>query len=98
MAKVKGSALQDSSTIAPKCSKFVQPLRKRTVNTEQIGNRHYNVLLDFVRCQRKVNKTCSGEDKSYSLCHASVMGTGSYEGRKHCGEEFKEFFDCVMRK
>lgn len=40
-------------------------------------------------------KQCAKVGKSYSACHAAVMGVGNFNGRKHCGEEMEQLFQCV---
>ena len=42
------------------------------------------------------NNGCSNVEKVYTKCHSSVMGTGNFNGRKHCGQELQYFLDCVM--
>lgn len=85
--------------------------KKKPVDMDGIGTPGYNLLLDFLRCQAKhpnldgdraggsvaraPAKRCVKEEKKYSACHASVMGVGNFEGRRHCGEEMERLFLCV---
>ena len=97
MNKVSGSKLHRHSGIAPKCEKYLKPLtRKKKIDLHDIGNQQNNNLLDLLKCQCKANKICTNDQKSYMKCHASVMGTGSFAGKKHCGEEMEVLFRCAM--
>ena len=94
--KVDGTTLHEAS-IPPKCEKYLKPLqRKKMIDLDSIGSQKNNNLLDFLRCQSKAKKICADEEKVYSKCHASVMGTGSFKGMKNCGEELEKLFDCTM--
>lgn len=95
MVVIKGSDLSCTS-VAPKCDKYLKPLKRKTIDLNNIGNRHNNALLDFLRCQSKAHKTCADDEKLYTACHRSVMGTGSHKGKRHCGEELESFFTCVV--
>lgn len=98
MVKVKGSRLVKTTSFAPKCERFLAPIAKKTIDLDQIGHQHNNSLLDLIRCQQKALKICATEEKKYSACHASVMGTGSYNGNKNCGAELELFMSCVTQK
>ena len=45
--------------------------------------------------QEQHHQRCRALEKSYGNCHASVMGTGAFDGKKHCGDELREWLDCV---
>jgi hypothetical protein len=45
-----------------------------------------------------VSKECKGAEKEYSLCHKSLMGVGSYKGKRHCGEELTALYKCVLQQ
>ena len=97
--KVDGSSIHKSSNIAGKCEKYLKPIkRKKKIDLQSIGNQQNNNLLDLLRCQCKAHKSCKDVEKFYSKCHSSVMGTGSFEGRKNCGEELEKLFACAMGK
>ncbi|KAL9180096.1 hypothetical protein ACHAXT_008066 [Thalassiosira profunda] len=106
MAKFAAADLPSASDIAPACFKFHRPLSKKRkrLDTADIGTPAYNLLLQLLRCQVKHPnisgaggdaKKCVKAEKAYSACHAAVMGVGSYNGRKHCGEEMESLFACV---
>ncbi|KAL3782997.1 hypothetical protein ACHAWO_011715 [Cyclotella atomus] len=82
--------------------------KKAIIDTDAIGTPTYNILLEFLRCQVKhpnttfdaatgsdKKKECLKPEKMYSACHMAVMGVGNYEGKKHCGEEMLQLFQCV---
>mmetsp|Transcript_7201 Transcript_7201/g.10672 ORF Transcript_7201/g.10672 Transcript_7201/m.10672 type:complete len:102 (-) Transcript_7201:2495-2800(-) len=97
MVKVDSTKIS-SSSIAVKCEKYAKPLlkRKKIIDLDSIGNQQNNNLVDFLNCQCKALKACADVQKSYSNCHSSVMGTGSYVGRKNCGEELEKLLTCVL--
>ena len=80
-----------------KCQKYLTPIlrKKKAIPLDSIGSPRNNQLLDFLYCQTKASKTCKKADKAYRSCHASVMGTGSYDGRKHCADELEALFHCI---
>ena len=85
----------------PKCSKqFTAVSKKKHIDLEDIGSRPNNLMLEFLKCHTKVvqktnqDTACKGLEKSYLSCHASVMGTGNFNGQKHCGEQLKEWLEC----
>eukprot|EP00536_Pseudo-nitzschia_multiseries_P006162 jgi/Psemu1/286277/fgenesh1_pg.128_\ len=84
------------------CEKYLAPLaRKKKIDLEAIGSRPNNQLLDLLRCRVAKIQTANAEDcrslaRAYASCHASVMGTGSFGGRKHCGAELSGYLDCVL--
>jgi hypothetical protein len=91
------------TTEGTKCEKHLGIVRKKKkIDLEAIGSRSNNALLDFLKCQSGVrskqsstnNNLCGAIEKSYASCHASVMGTGNYSGKKHCGDELKEWLEC----
>lgn len=60
------------------------------------GDKKTNQLLSFLQCQVKAVKTCDDKSRAYTKCHQSFMGTGSYQGRKHCGLEMQALWECVI--
>ena len=96
--KVTGSNIHESKDlIAPKCEKYLASIkRKKKIDLESIGSPPNNILLDLLRCQCKAKKTCKDVEKLYSKCHSSVMGTGSFGGRKNCAEELENLYRCAM--
>ena len=89
----------DNTLIVPKCQSYLKPLlkKKKDIQLKNIGSPSNNQLLDFVYCQFKVQKQkCKKVEKVYRNCHSSVMGTGSFEGRKHCEDELNALIKCVV--
>mmetsp|Transcript_1708 Transcript_1708/g.3118 ORF Transcript_1708/g.3118 Transcript_1708/m.3118 type:complete len:123 (-) Transcript_1708:92-460(-) len=88
------------TTIEPKCQTYVKSIsrKNKSIDLEAIGTKHNNHLVDFLRCQAKTRKQCSHIEKAYLKCHGSVMGTGSFQGNKHCGEELENFLNCVLKQ
>mmetsp|Transcript_5691 Transcript_5691/g.10797 ORF Transcript_5691/g.10797 Transcript_5691/m.10797 type:complete len:109 (-) Transcript_5691:142-468(-) len=97
MVKVKASRI-NADSIAPRCIKYLKPVQnKKSIELDSIGDRRNNALLDLIRCQVKADKSkCRNESKRYESCHASVMGVGNYEGKKHCGGELEILYKCTM--
>jgi hypothetical protein len=97
MVKIKGADINPEK-VAPRCAaKYLKPVAKLSnIDLERIGDRKNNILLDLLRCQVKVEKSCKPRQRSYELCHASVMGTGNFEGRKDCGKELESLFQCAL--
>ena len=105
---IKGSSIGSSGeneNIAPKCKKLLKAVQKKKIKLENIGDPTYNNFLELVRCQMKANKnnmlndgkiSCVTQSKQYEACHASIMGTGSFDGRKHCADELEALFRCVL--
>lgn len=97
--KIDGSAVNNSTEIAAKCEKYLKAItKKRKIDLQSIGSPPNNNFLDLLRCQCKVKKECKAVEKSYMKCHSSVMGTGSFDGRKHCGEELEKLSECALGK
>jgi len=99
--KLRGSkvaAKSEEDRIAPRCAKYAQSVQRlKSIDLDAIGDRKNNVLLDFLRCQVKADKTrCQKESKLYENCHAGVMGIGNFEGRKNCGEELEVLYRCLF--
>ncbi|KAL7531129.1 hypothetical protein ACHAWF_003644 [Thalassiosira exigua] len=109
MTIISAAYLPPPDVVAPACAKYLKPLSKKKrkpIDMDVIGTPAYNLLLDLLKCQAKHPnivgggseggaKRCAKAEKAYSACHAAVMGVGSYEGRKHCGEEMVRLFQCV---
>ena len=94
---VQGSTIHNSTVIEGKCEKYLKSIkRKKKIDLRSIGYQQNNNLLDLLYCQCKVKKECKDVEKMYSKCHSSVMGTGSFNGRKSCGEELKNLFECAI--
>mmetsp|Transcript_18237 Transcript_18237/g.27906 ORF Transcript_18237/g.27906 Transcript_18237/m.27906 type:complete len:95 (-) Transcript_18237:40-324(-) len=90
--KVNGGAL----VAIKKCEKYQKPLqRKKKIDLDAVGSQENNNLIDFLRCQCKAQKICADKEKAFSKCHSSVMGSGTYAGRKNCGPELEELFACT---
>mmetsp|Transcript_12081 Transcript_12081/g.18142 ORF Transcript_12081/g.18142 Transcript_12081/m.18142 type:complete len:100 (-) Transcript_12081:383-682(-) len=98
--KVEGRRVHKSSeAVAPKCEKILSSIkRKKKIDLDAIGSQANNNLVDLLRCQCRAKKMCQDTEKSYSKCHSSVMGTGSYAGRKTCGDELETLFNCAMKE
>ena len=98
--KVEGGRLHKSAeAVAPKCQKFLSSIkRKQKIDLDAIGSQANNNLVDLLRCQCRAEKICKDIEKSHSKCHSSVMGTGSYAGRKTCGDELETLFNCAMKE
>jgi hypothetical protein len=96
--KVDGEHIHKSSkTVSPKCEKFLSAItRKKKIDLDAVGSQANNNLLNFLHCQCRTQKICKDAEKSYSKCHSSVMGTGSYASKKNCGEELEKLFACAM--
>jgi len=97
MVKIKGADINPDD-IAPRCAvKFLKPVVKLSkIDLDLIGNRKNNILLDLLRCQVRAEKSCKLLHKRYESCHASVMGTGNFEGKKNCGAELEDLFQCAL--
>ena len=94
--KIEGSTIHNS-TIELKCEKYLKSIkRKKNIDPQSIGSQHNNNLLDLMFCQSKTRKSCKRVEKMYKDCHKSVMGTGSFEGRKNCGNEFMRLYECTI--
>lgn len=103
MVKVKASDLPLSTAVPPRCEKLAQPFLgskgKKKIDLEAIGTPRYNLLLDLLRCQVRAAErkaACVAMEKKYSNCHGGIMGTGSYGGKKHCGEEMEDLLHCAF--
>jgi hypothetical protein len=97
MVRVRGSTIPEES-VPSKCEKYLKVVKKKKIDLDQIGNQHNNGLVDLLRCQCKTQKVCEAQQKNYSDCHDSVMGVGSYGGKRNCGEELGILFRCVFDK
>ena len=88
----------DANLITPKCQPYLKPLlkKKKAILFKTIGSPINNQLLDLVYCQSKTHKQCKSLEKVYKSCHASVMGIGSYEGRKNCAMELEALVHCAV--
>jgi hypothetical protein len=100
--KIESSTVHKNpnATIDEKCDKYLKLIkRKKKIDLEAIGSKQNNILLNLLRCQSKQmsirrmkndsnnnNNGCSNVEKFYTKCHSSVMGTGNFNGRKHCGQ------------
>lgn len=82
--------------IDPKCQKYVAAIgRKKRVDLDAIGTPANNNVVEFLKCQTRATKLCVDMNRAYEKCHSSVMGTGNYQGKKHCGEELEKLLDCA---
>jgi len=83
-----------------KCEKFRKLIFGKDVPLDKTGGKLPNQLVQFLSCQIKNSPipTCQDVMHAYEKCHNSVMGTGSYPltGRKHCGVELSNMYNCVM--
>mmetsp|Transcript_16461 Transcript_16461/g.33832 ORF Transcript_16461/g.33832 Transcript_16461/m.33832 type:complete len:117 (-) Transcript_16461:1228-1578(-) len=97
----------EESSRGSRCEKHLGALRKKkAIDLESIGSRPNNLLLEFLKCRNKHQKSknggenndtngpCGAIEKAHAGCHASVMGTGSFGGRRHCGNELGEWLGC----
>ena len=76
--------------VAEKCtSEYKSIAKKKKISLEATGD-----ILN----NKAVSKGCKGIEKEYSLCHKSFMGTGSYKGKRHCGEELMALYQCVLQQ
>ena len=98
------SSGHSSSTGTPKCqSEYNAVRKKKRINLDTTGDKKTNSLLSYLQCQVQKNGLpnvkilCNDISKEYTKCHQSFMGTGSYQGRKDCGKEMNELWDCVRR-
>ncbi len=104
------SSHETTHKTSKRCQKVLAALSKQeTISLDAIGSRSNNLLLEVLKCQSKVllpatsagtssgggGSPCKKVEKSYQNCHASVMGTGNFKGKKQCGEELGEWLDCV---
>ena len=105
ITKWKGSDLyhdassSSSSSIDPKCLKLLRQIRKKTIDSTATGDKYNNILVSFLECQGKTKenkKSCHKVLKTYRQCHSSVMGTGSFNGKKHCGDELLQLKTCIF--
>jgi hypothetical protein len=103
---VKVSSLVNAEHVDEKCRGLFQKQAKKTADLNALGEPNYNNFLKFVKCQSKSkaaagngNKQppCKPEEKSYDTCHQSVMGVGSYNGRKACAQELSKLVACAMK-
>jgi hypothetical protein len=95
----EGRLHKSSEAVAPKCQQFLSSIkRKQKIDLDAIGSQANNNLVDLLRCQCRAEKICKDIEKSYSKCHSSVMGTGSYAGRKTCSDELETLFNCAMKE
>ena len=100
VTKWKGSDLYHdarSSNVDPKCLPLLRQLLKKTMDYAATGNKYNNVLVSFFECQGKKQKSCPKVLKAYRQCHSSVMGTGSFNGKKHCGDELLQVKTCILK-
>lgn len=84
--------------VPPKCGKFHKELKSKKVNLTACGSKDNNTLLSLLKCVCKEEKICSETLKKYMACHGSVMGAGSYQGRRNCELELKDLINCVNIK
>jgi hypothetical protein len=91
MATIDGSALP---TTTAKCEKFRKALVGKKVDFNSTGSRENNALLNLLKCECKESKVCGPVQQRYAMCHKSVMGAGTFEGRNNCGTEMRELYDC----
>jgi hypothetical protein len=91
--KLPGDEL--ASLASDKCAKFAKALKERHVDIESTGHKDTNALVNLLKCETKALQVCSRHLAAYEACHKSVMGTGGYQGKKHCGEELKSLLSCV---
>jgi hypothetical protein len=97
---MKGSEIP-TLRIASKCqSEYNSIKKKKDISLQTTGDQKTNLLLNLLRCQVKATtaKSCKEIEKEYTKCHQSFMGTGSYKGKKHCGDELQALYDCVLIK
>mmetsp|Transcript_13709 Transcript_13709/g.15038 ORF Transcript_13709/g.15038 Transcript_13709/m.15038 type:complete len:109 (+) Transcript_13709:50-376(+) len=94
MVDIKGNEYPFSS-VSSKCTLQHKSIKKKKINLSATGSPANNALVSFLRCQVKATKTCADFEKEYTLCHKSFMGTGSYNGKRECGEELEALYTCV---
>jgi len=95
------SNLIDVQAVSPKCMGLFKKgfkARNGNIDLEALGDPHYNNFLKFVKCQSKSTKEvpCKLDEKAYDTCHTSIMGVGSYKGKKSCADEIKTLVACAM--
>ena len=80
-----------------KCKKYIKAFLKndKLLDLKATGSRHNNSLVDLLNCQAKEKKICLVQKTNYKNCHQGIMGTGVYEGRKHCALELESFRECL---
>ena len=91
-----------------KCAKLAAALAKSLeagggkLDLSLTGSKENNALVSLLKCDAKALKKalhhpggCDDAVKRYDKCHASVMGTGMFEGRKGCAKEADDLRKCV---
>ena len=88
-----------------KCAKLAAALAKSLeagggkLDLSFTGSKENNALISLLKCDAKALKktlpACGVAVKRYDKCHASVMGTGMFEGRKGCAKEADDLRKCV---
>jgi hypothetical protein len=96
-------SLASAGLVAGKCQSEYNSLvknkskkKQETFSLTTTGDKKTNQLLNFLHCQVKAVKICDEQSKAYTKCHQSFMGTGSYQGRKHCGLEMQALWECIV--
>jgi hypothetical protein len=94
-----------SASGEPKCLKLAGALSKTLdggkskLDFSLTGSKENNALIALLKCDARALKDklphCGDAVKRYDKCHASVMGTGMFEGRKGCAAEAEDLLRCV---
>ena len=71
--------------------------KKKGISLQSTGDQKTTLLLNLLKCQAKATKTCKEEEKEYTKCHNSFMGTGVYKSKRNCGDEMEALYSCVLR-
>ena len=94
---IKGSDFP-SELVVDKCaSEFKAVAKKKKIPLDATGDRVNMMLVHLLQCQVKATKQCQKLEKEYSLCHKSFMGMGTYKGKRDCGEQLSEIYQCVTQ-
>jgi hypothetical protein len=95
-AVIKGPTIP-SDRVADRCAtNYASLMKKKKIVVDATGDPKNNALVQFLQCQAKATKSCQKIEKEYTLCHKSFMGMGSYKGKRHCGEELRLFYQCLL--
>ena len=97
MTCIKGSAVP-AHLVATNCtSQYNAIKKKKTIDLSATGNPNTNNLLLLLQCQSKTTRECKEKGQEYTMCHNSFMGVGTYKGKKNCGKEMNEFYQCLLQ-
>ena len=99
VATIRGSDFPPQF-VADKCAfDYKSLVKKKKISMDATGDQKNNALVIFLQCQVKTkNRNCKDTEKEYSLCHKSFMGMGSYKGKRHCGDELRSLYQCVLQE